>query len=265
VSKAPVTVKFTVDQSGNKFPTTGAFDVDEPKEEINWDEVAQQLNDIGNSISVSSEMAQKQVDAYMEAWEQAGNYPKVMVTWYIESAIFAKTIEVIIYLNGQATTVKYTLSEEILKQAETESFEFIKANIAGKLAQELAFKHPLNQSQEHYVYSELLAMFSNGSPAEKYAHTYAGTDQFSTLASKLPAVDQMVKHPSLGDPLSYVGKLLKCKDNREMPLQAMVIHLNDHHKWTRERIADWIDDLHDSGIIDAEFHIETEVEDERSS
>jgi hypothetical protein len=29
-----------------------------------------------------------------------------------------------------------------------------------------------------------------------------------------------------------------------------IVDLNDDHKWTREQIADWLDTLHDSGIID---------------
>ena len=32
-------------------------------------------------------------------------------------------------------------------------------------------------------------------------------------------------------------------------LGSMVMHLNDGHKWTRERIADWLDELHDSGVV----------------
>ena len=32
-------------------------------------------------------------------------------------------------------------------------------------------------------------------------------------------------------------------------LGPMVMHLNDGHKWTRERIADWLDELHDSGVV----------------
>jgi hypothetical protein len=30
---------------------------------------------------------------------------------------------------------------------------------------------------------------------------------------------------------------------------CLVQHLNDHHRWTREQIADWLDILHDSGVI----------------
>jgi hypothetical protein len=34
----------------------------------------------------------------------------------------------------------------------------------------------------------------------------------------------------------------------------MIQHLNDHHKWTREgQIADWLDKLHDDGMVDLSF------------
>jgi hypothetical protein len=36
-------------------------------------------------------------------------------------------------------------------------------------------------------------------------------------------------------------------------LWRIIQHLNDQHRWTREKIADWIDELHDKGIINAEF------------
>lgn len=36
-------------------------------------------------------------------------------------------------------------------------------------------------------------------------------------------------------------------------LMNVVMHLNDEHKVSRDYIADWIDELHDAGIINAEF------------
>lgn len=37
------------------------------------------------------------------------------------------------------------------------------------------------------------------------------------------------------------------------PLWNVVIHLNDNHAWSREKIADWLDELHDAGIVNIEF------------
>lgn len=36
-------------------------------------------------------------------------------------------------------------------------------------------------------------------------------------------------------------------------LKAVIIHLNDRHKWTREAIADWLDELADADKIDIDF------------
>lgn len=41
--------------------------------------------------------------------------------------------------------------------------------------------------------------------------------------------------------------------SRPATLHRIIIHLNDFHEWSRENIADWIDELHDAGKINAEF------------
>ncbi len=41
-------------------------------------------------------------------------------------------------------------------------------------------------------------------------------------------------------------------------LKTIIIHLNDKDKWPREKIADWLDDLADRGIVDIDFKTPTE-------
>ncbi len=69
--------------------------------------------------------------------------------------------------------------------------------------------------------------------------------QVSKIAYKnLPAMESVVKYPC------------ECfSDTKDAKHSVYVIiqHLNDQDKWTRDKIADWIDKLHDDGIIDAEF------------
>ena len=43
--------------------------------------------------------------------------------------------------------------------------------------------------------------------------------------------------------------------NRETSLFAVVIHLNDAHKWNRNRIADWLDGLD----IDLTFQVPSDL------
>jgi hypothetical protein len=64
----------------------------------------------------------------------------------------------------------------------------------------------------------------------------------STDSKKLPAMDTLVEYPCNCQIVSQRDKMW-----------TIVQHLNDRDKWTRNRIADWIDDLHDRGIINAEF------------
>jgi len=41
--------------------------------------------------------------------------------------------------------------------------------------------------------------------------------------------------------------------NNTSTIRNIIIHLNDDIKWSREKIADWLDELHDSGQVNIEF------------
>ena len=75
------------------------------------------------------------------------------------------------------------------------------------------------------------------------ADYYPNTTGFSTgqklarKAKSLPGVDTLVKHPVVGD---------------EGSLYYVIMDLNDHYKWTRNQIADWIETLD----IDTTFQME---------
>jgi hypothetical protein len=43
----------------------------------------------------------------------------------------------------------------------------------------------------------------------------------------------------------------ECASHRS--LHGMVMHLNDRHKADRAVIADWLDKIHDDGIVDLSF------------
>lgn len=67
---------------------------------------------------------------------------------------------------------------------------------------------------------------------------------FEMASHKLPGIKQ--KMPECPD--------LKCGvKESDWTLRGMIMHLNDSHKWTREKIADWLDELHDAGKINIEF------------
>jgi hypothetical protein len=66
------------------------------------------------------------------------------------------------------------------------------------------------------------------------------------LAVMMPSMNVYVQHPVM---------------NCNLPLCVVITDLNDHCKWSRERIADWLDKLHDDGL-DLSF-TEKENEDEQ--
>lgn len=68
----------------------------------------------------------------------------------------------------------------------------------------------------------------------------------SVLSKKLPGMDYVTSCPEHGK--CYLMVL-------ENSLWNMVQHVNDHHKWTVDQIADWLDDLHDSGKVDLSFKL----------
>lgn len=72
-------------------------------------------------------------------------------------------------------------------------------------------------------------------------------NSFSTKARELPGMEYV---PG-GCPSDDVKK--KCANSSKWILFYVVQHLNDEHKWTREQISDWLDELHDSGKVNLEF------------
>lgn len=62
-------------------------------------------------------------------------------------------------------------------------------------------------------------------------------------AAKLPQMNSWVNHPVTG-----VGA----------PLMVIVTDLNDHHGWSRDQIADWLDEMHDKGL-DLSFNIKEKI------
>lgn len=70
----------------------------------------------------------------------------------------------------------------------------------------------------------------------------------SSLSRNLPAAKELIQSPCRpGEP----GEA-PCGRSTDFVFN-IIIHLNDYHRWSRDRIADWIDELHDKGIINAEF------------
>jgi hypothetical protein len=95
----------------------------------------------------------------------------------------------------------------------------------------------------------------------KTGHVFLGASQssVSSKSKKLPGMDHKVVCPALGASLGDMYGLkgektaILCTDEKPSSLWNQVQHLNDEHEWPREKIADWLDELHDSGEVNLEF------------
>jgi hypothetical protein len=97
-------------------------------------------------------------------------------------------------------------------------------------------------------------------PPQAVAVTASNLD-ISNISKKLPGMKAEVEFPcecflenfyigvdEVGHPVFKKGT----KRERQT-IWNIVQHLNDSDKWSREKIADWLDELHDSGKVNIEF------------
>ncbi len=75
----------------------------------------------------------------------------------------------------------------------------------------------------------------------------------SELSKKLPGIDTVVSLPCNDKCNWYV------KYDGKASIRTAVIHLNDYHKWSREKIADWLDLLQERDGIDLTFKVEDDT------
>lgn len=62
--------------------------------------------------------------------------------------------------------------------------------------------------------------------------------EWAKKARRLPHMDDNVVHPELGV---------------HAPLYVVIQNLNDEYHWSRDKIADWLDGLHERGAVDLSF------------
>jgi hypothetical protein len=84
--------------------------------------------------------------------------------------------------------------------------------------------------------------------------------EVSRTSKKLPGMNYITDYPCgckrLEDTVDEYGWHLRRVTDEPVrgTLWGAVQHLNDKHKeWSRERIADWLDELHESGKVNLEF------------
>lgn len=82
------------------------------------------------------------------------------------------------------------------------------------------------------------------------------------LATLLPGMGEFITCPEYNPEMDTNEKMkLNCRGG-QVDLMRVIIHLNDHHHWSREDIADWVDAVSDLYGFSTDF--EQELFTERS-
>jgi len=84
--------------------------------------------------------------------------------------------------------------------------------------------------------------------------------QLNELSDLLPGMQTEVEYPCecLGHFFkSEDGEYIPAKKLQPDPLKAVIMHMNDAHSkdWSDDRICEWLDDLHDNGVVDLSIEI----------
>jgi len=75
--------------------------------------------------------------------------------------------------------------------------------------------------------------------------------ELTVLSRSLPCMDELVTNPAIA---------AKYAETNKMSLRDTIMILNDTYEWSREKIADWLDNLHESGRLDLSFAGKSQVE-----
>lgn len=91
--------------------------------------------------------------------------------------------------------------------------------------------------------------------------------RLASLSKKLPGVNHVVEFPCGCKDVILSGEGLTKSSQGTKPrrsrLWSVIQHLNDkHQEWTREKIADWIDELQDKHGLNMEFQVPEQIKDE---
>lgn len=94
-----------------------------------------------------------------------------------------------------------------------------------------------------FAFADTLEVGGPAASSEQKSESLPAWGDIQKASKELPGITTLVKSPC------------DCKRKYDhFTLWSLIQHLNDEHKeWTREKIADWLDELHDSGKVNIEF------------
>jgi hypothetical protein len=102
--------------------------------------------------------------------------------------------------------------------------------------------------QEHELADAILAG-ARRRPLQSFGEYYKGRNSSCALGAAYEGIYRLPREAE-GIKPRRLDLLFDCLDNtvrvcpacgrKRLPLGAIIIHLNDHHEWTREQIAEWL-------------------------
>lgn len=174
---------------------------------------------------------------------------------FTSQAKLTQTICLAYKIDGKFDTVSVNVNEEWLASADSVNY------IAFFLTK--AIHEKKTAIPNHDAFQKLIAKFVADSISNKVKVTAKIENQsIASLSRNLPGAHSWVAYPCECVTNGYTWIAGYNADGTPVketifpetsPLYDVIIHLNDICKWSREKIADWIDELHDSGKINAEF------------
>jgi hypothetical protein len=118
--------------------------------------------------------------------------------------------------------------------------------------------------REHHDERELAAFIRDGMkrrPDQAFGDYYSGQTASCALGAAYEAMYRLPDDPTGQRPTRDLDWFFDCLDSvkacpgegcrKRLYLAALLVHLNDDHRWTREQIAAWLEDEHANGRIAA--------------
>ena len=113
--------------------------------------------------------------------------------------------------------------------------------------------------REHHNEHELAAFIRDGAkrrPDQAFGDYYQGQSASCALGAAYEAMYRLPRNVSGQHPTRDLDWFFDCLDTvkacpedgcrKRIYLAALIVHLNDDHRWTRERIADWVQTIEDA-------------------
>lgn len=178
---------------------------------------------------------------------------------YFNASIYANEYKIIYKYDGDKYYVQQTVSVEMLEAVGQEDMTNF---IINKMIDNAQCQHKWDDEQKAALMKSLDGMptvnakshggyiknkgsfFFDDTPAKPMATI--NNKSIETLARALPGVMTRVKPPESCTCYDH-------RDDKTGTVYDFIIHLNDVCGWSREKIADWIAELEDRGVINADF------------